>query len=60
MIYVTIVLVQETINSRIAFWQKREPYKLIEAYKGGEQKGGQKEIASKLEEDSNPVTMPAK
>jgi hypothetical protein len=34
-----------------------QPHKLIEAYEKGELKGKLKEIASSLNEDSNPVLM---
>jgi hypothetical protein len=51
---------QETTNSEIAFWQKLEAHELMEAYEKGLLKGELKEIASKLEEESNPVIMLAK
>jgi hypothetical protein len=46
------------INNEIAFWQTLEAYELVEAYKKGEIKDGKlKEIASKLNEEDNPVIM---
>ena len=46
------------INNEIAFWHTLEAYELVEAYKKGELKDGKlKEIASKLNEDDNPVLM---
>jgi len=44
-------------NKTIAFWQKIEAYELIEINQKGELKGALKEIASKLNEDDNPVIM---
>ena len=44
-------------NKTIAFWQKLEPHELIELNKKGELKGTLKEIASKLNEEDNPVIM---
>ena len=47
-----------TVNNEIAFWKTLEAYELVEAYKKGELKDGKlKEIASKLNEDDNPVIM---
>ena len=48
---------QETTNNEIAFFQKFDPHELIESYEKGQLKGKLKEIAAKLEEDSNPVIM---
>jgi hypothetical protein len=48
---------QETTNSEIAFCKKLESHELIEAYEKGQLKGKLKEIASKLEQESNPVIM---
>lgn len=45
------------LGGDILSWQTLEAYKLIEAYEKGELKGRLKEIASTLEEDSNPVIM---
>ena len=44
-------------NNTIAFWQKLEAYELIESNEKGELKGTLKEIASKLDEEDNPVIM---
>jgi len=46
-----------TINSEIAFWQAIGADILVEAYTKGQLKGKLKEIASELEEDSNPIIM---
>ena len=47
-----------TVNNEIAFWQTLEAYELVEAYQNGELKDGKlKEIASKLNEDDNPIIM---
>ncbi len=46
-----------SINSEIAIWQYLEAPDLIEAYENGELKGELKEIASTLDEESNPVIM---
>ena len=45
------------INHEIASWYSLEAYQLVESYNKGELKGILKEIASKLNEDSNPVIM---
>lgn len=45
------------LSGDIQSCQTLEAYKLIEAYEKGELKGRLKEIASTLEEDSNPVIM---
>jgi len=47
-------------NRGIAFCQKIEAFELVEAYKKGELKGKLKEVAAKLDEESNPVIMLAK
>ena len=47
-------------NQEIAFVNKFESYELVEAYGKGELKGKLKEIAAKLNEESNPVIMVAK
>ena len=47
----------EATNDEIAYWQKLEAYELIEAYNKGQLKGQLKEVAAKLDEDSNPVIM---
>ena len=44
-------------NDEIATFQNLEAYELIEAYKKNELKGELKEIATKLNEESNPVVM---
>jgi len=48
------------MNKEIAFIYKFESYELVEAYKKGQLKGKLKEIAAKLNEESNPVIMVAK
>ena len=45
------------INHEITSWNSLEAYQLVESYNKGELKGQLKEIASKLDEDSNPVIM---
>ena len=46
------------VNHEIESWQKIEAYQLVESYKNGELKDGKlKEIASKLDEEDNPVIM---
>ena len=45
------------INHEVAFFERFEAYQLIEAYENGELRGRLKEVASKLNEDSNPVIM---
>ena len=47
-------------NNEIAFIKKFEAIELVEAYEKGELKGKLKEIASKLDEESNAVIMLAK
>ena len=47
----------EPLNSEIAFWKRLEAYQLVEAYEKGELKGRLKEIAAKLDAESNPVIM---
>ena len=46
-----------SLNKDIACLQVLPAYKLIEAYEKNELKGKLKEIAAKLDEDSNPVIM---
>ena len=48
---------QKTVDSEIAFWQKLEADELFDANEKGQLKGSLKEIASKLQEESNPVMM---
>ena len=46
------------VNHEIASWQALESFELVESYKKGELKEGKlKEIASKLNEEDNPVIM---
>ncbi|MBN2745916.1 MAG: 6-bladed beta-propeller [Bacteroidales bacterium] len=45
------------VNGEIATFQTLEAYQLVEAYKNDELKGKLKEIASQLNEESNPVIM---
>jgi hypothetical protein len=47
----------KAINHEIAFYERLEAFDLVEAYKNGELKGRLKEIAAKLDEESNPVIM---
>ncbi|GHU77128.1 hypothetical protein FACS189414_3980 [Bacteroidia bacterium] len=47
----------EALNQKIATWQHLEAPDLVEAYKEGRLKGKLKEIATELDEDSNPVIM---
>ena len=47
-----------TLSAEIAFCQKIEAYELVEAYKNGDLKDGKlKDIASKLDEEDNPIIM---
>lgn len=48
------------INKEVSFVYKLEAPDLVEAYEGGELKGQLKEIAARLNEESNPVLMIAK
>ncbi len=45
------------VNNELESWQPLEAYQLIESYEKGELKGELKNIASTLNEDSNPVIM---
>ena len=45
------------ISHEITSWNSLEAYQLVESYNKGELKGKLKEIASELDEDSNPVVM---
>jgi len=49
-----------TLNDEIAFCYKLEAHTLLENYEKGQLKGKLKEVAAKLNEDSNPVIMIAK
>lgn len=51
---------QETSNQEVAFCQRLEADKLLEALAKGELTGRLKEIAATLDENSNPVIMLAK
>ena len=53
-IYMSMI---KPINHEITSWNSLEAYQLVESYNKGELKGKLKEIASKLDEDSNPVIM---
>ena len=44
-------------SQEIAFSRKFEAFELVEAFKKGELKGKLKEVASKLNDESNPVIM---
>ena len=46
-----------TLNAEIAFCQKIEAYELVDLYKKGELQGRLKDIASELDEESNPVII---
>ena len=48
---------QDSVNDKIAFWQKIEADELVEDFKNGVLKGRLKEIAAGIEEESNPVIM---
>ncbi len=50
-------MMSHPINSKIATFQTLAAYKLVDAYKKDKLKGKLKEIASKLNEESNPVIM---
>ena len=50
-------MVRLAMNGKIACIQTLEPHRLMEAYEKGELKGRLKDIASQLNEDSNPVIM---
>ncbi|MDR1259651.1 MAG: 6-bladed beta-propeller [Tannerellaceae bacterium] len=45
------------VNHEIESWYPLEAYQLVESYNKGELKGRLKEVAAKLDEDSNPVIM---
>jgi hypothetical protein len=45
------------VNKEIAAFQTIDAYRLVEAYKKDELKGKLKEIASEMNEGSNPVVM---
>jgi hypothetical protein len=45
------------VNHEIEYWYPLEAYQLFESYEKGELKGKLKEIASTLNEESNPVIM---
>ena len=45
------------VNHEIESWQPIQAHQLVESYKKGELKGKLKEIASKLDEEDNPVIM---
>lgn len=53
-IYMSMI---KPVNHEIASWYSLDAYQLVESYNKGELKGKLKEIASKLDEDSNPVIM---
>lgn len=44
-------------RNETAFWQIFQAYQLIDAYENGELRGRLKEVASRLDEESNPVIM---
>ena len=45
------------LNDEIVSWQVLEAYQLVDDYEKGQLKGRLKEIASKLDEEDNPVIM---
>lgn len=45
------------VNHEVAFFERLEAFDLIEAYENDELRGRLKEIAAKLDEESNPVIM---
>lgn len=53
-IYMSMI---KPISHEITSWNSLEAYQLVESYNKGELKGKLKEIASELDEDSNPVIM---
>ncbi|MBW6535465.1 MAG: 6-bladed beta-propeller [Mariniphaga sp.] len=53
----TVDMISHPVNGEIAAFQNLEAYQLVEAYKNDELKGRLKEIASELNEESNPVIM---
>ena len=53
----TVDMMPKAGNNEIAFWQKIEADELVEDYEKDVLKGRLKEIASTLEEESNPVIM---
>jgi hypothetical protein len=54
------ILVLTLVNNEVAFLRKLEAHELVEAYEEGKLKGKLKEIAAKLDEESNAVIMLAK
>ena len=52
-----VEMIRKGCNDEIAFWQKIEAYELVEAYGKGQLQGKLKEVAEKLDEESNPVIM---
>ena len=53
-IYMSVL---KPVNHENELWQHLEAYQLVESYRKGELTGKLKEIAAKLNEDSNPVIM---
>ena len=53
----TVKMIPNTINQEIAFFQTIEAFELVESNKKGELKGKLKEVASRLDEEDNPVIM---
>jgi hypothetical protein len=53
----TVDMVQATVSNEIAFWKKIEADELVVSYEKGELNGKLKDIATEIEEDSNPVIM---
>ncbi|WP_436417510.1 6-bladed beta-propeller [Petrimonas sulfuriphila] len=45
------------VNHEIGYWYPLEAYQLLKSFEKGELKGKLKEIASTLDEDSNPIIM---
>ncbi|GHT10475.1 hypothetical protein FACS189426_10740 [Bacteroidia bacterium] len=51
------ISVTRSVNHEIESWYPLQSYQLVESYRNGELKGKLKDIAAKLDEDSNPVIM---
>ena len=54
------IIPQEAIDDEIVFWKILEADDLFSAYKNGQLKGKLREVAAKLDEESNPILMLAK
>ncbi|WP_301887890.1 hypothetical protein [Bacteroides caecimuris] len=45
------------LNGEVIFYQRIEAYELVNAYNNGNLKGTLKNIAARLNEESNPIIM---